>query len=76
MQMSESLEILILNATIWMSHFYMVFKHQFEALIFMIFQMQDGVVIHDEEMSERWNQKYENGYKMTEGLIIHARKEP
>ncbi len=42
----------------------------------MIFQMQDGVVIHDEEMSERWNQKYENGYKMTEGLIIHARKEP
>jgi hypothetical protein len=33
-------------------------------------------VIHDEEMLERWNEKYTDGYKMTEGLILHPRKEP
>ena len=43
---------------------------------FLLSSFQDGVVIHDEEMSERWDDKYENGYKMTEGLILHARKEP
>ena len=37
---------------------------------------QDGVVIHDEEMLSRWNEKYVDGYKMTEGLILHPRQEP
>ncbi len=39
-------------------------------------KFQDGVVIHDDEMAERWANKYKDGYKMTEGLVLHARKEP
>ena len=36
----------------------------------------DGIVIHDDEMLERWNRVYPEGYQMVEGLVIQSRKEP
>ncbi len=37
----------------------------------------DGIVIHDEEMLDRWHNIYQDrGYQMVEGLVIHPRKEP
>ena len=36
----------------------------------------DGIVIHDDEMNQRWDSIYPNGYEMVEGIILKARKEP
>lgn len=36
----------------------------------------DGIVIHDDEMLERWNKVYPAGYQIVEGLVIQSRKEP
>ena len=36
----------------------------------------DGVVIHSDDMLERWNSVYPNGYEFVEGLTLHSRKEP
>ena len=35
----------------------------------------DGVMIHDREMLDRWNQTYPNGYNITENFILHPRQE-
>ena len=36
----------------------------------------DGIVIHDEDMDNRWKSSYPNGYEIVEGLVLHPRKEP
>lgn len=36
----------------------------------------DGIVIHDDEMNQRWDSIYPNGYEMVEGIVLKARKEP
>ena len=35
----------------------------------------DGVMIHDNELLERWNKIYPNGYNITENFILHPRQE-
>ena len=35
----------------------------------------DGVMIHDAELLERWNNIYPNGYNITENFILHPRQE-
>ena len=35
----------------------------------------DGVMIHDAELLERWNNIYPNGYNITENYILHPRQE-
>ncbi len=36
----------------------------------------DGVVIHDKEMMQRWNDVYPSGYEFVKGIVLHPRKEP
>merc|ERR550539_2053571 len=35
----------------------------------------DGIVIHDEDMDNRWKSSYPNGYEIVEGLVLHPRQE-
>ena len=36
----------------------------------------DGIVMHDQEMLERWNARYPQGYDLVKGLTLNPRQEP
>ena len=44
--------------------------------LYLLGNQLDGIVIHDEEMLERWNKVYPNGYELVKGLTIHSRLTP
>ena len=35
----------------------------------------DGVMIHDNDMMDRWNKFYPNGYNIAENFVLHPRQE-
>jgi len=36
----------------------------------------DGVLIHDRDMLDRWNDAYPDGYNITEDIFLHPRQKP